>query len=218
MTGFLRRLATGTLHAESALHPDVGSVWTAPRTLEPIESFSEMSVSPRRDGNQSPPPTQPISDKSVEARVPPHRTVPPRAESKLIESLNFAPLIAPSQSITLPSSRASASVDQNEARTISDSSPAFEPAAPVLPRSEAAPPPLVSPRVATLQPTGKLVPTTFRGQSLEGQRAEEPDAIEIHIGRIEVLAAPPPPSQPSPRPAPKSLNLGEYLGRDRRVR
>jgi hypothetical protein len=49
--------------------------------------------------------------------------------------------------------------------------------------------------------------------------AEESDAIEIHIGRIEVLAAPPRPAQPAaPRPARKSLDLGEYLRGERRSR
>lgn len=45
------------------------------------------------------------------------------------------------------------------------------------------------------------------------------DEIEIHIGRIEVLAAPPRPAQPAAsKPARKSIDLVEYLRRDRRVR
>lgn len=40
------------------------------------------------------------------------------------------------------------------------------------------------------------------------------DEIQIHIGRIEVTAAPPPPVPPA-RPVRKSLNLDEYLKRGR---
>lgn len=42
----------------------------------------------------------------------------------------------------------------------------------------------------------------------------EPDAIEIHIGRIEVTAAPQAPSRPAPtKPARKTLTLDDYLKR-----
>jgi hypothetical protein len=48
---------------------------------------------------------------------------------------------------------------------------------------------------------------------------EEPDSVEIHIGRIEVLAAPSRPAQPAaPQSERKSLDLGEYLRRERRSR
>jgi hypothetical protein len=46
--------------------------------------------------------------------------------------------------------------------------------------------------------------------------AREPDEIQIHIGRIEVTAVPPPVSRPPARPARKSLSLDEYLKRGRR--
>jgi hypothetical protein len=41
----------------------------------------------------------------------------------------------------------------------------------------------------------------------------QPDEIQIHIGRIEVTAAPPAPTRPETKPANKSPNLGEYLKR-----
>ena len=41
----------------------------------------------------------------------------------------------------------------------------------------------------------------------------EPDEIEIHIGRIEVAAAPQAPSRSAPRPARKTLTLDDYLKR-----
>jgi hypothetical protein len=51
------------------------------------------------------------------------------------------------------------------------------------------------------------------------QPAREPDTIEIHIGRIEVLATQPQQVQrPPAQPARKSLDLGEYLRRGGRTR
>jgi hypothetical protein len=43
----------------------------------------------------------------------------------------------------------------------------------------------------------------------------EPDEIQINIGRIEVVAVPPPAARPAAAPARKSLNLEEYLKRRR---
>jgi hypothetical protein len=44
----------------------------------------------------------------------------------------------------------------------------------------------------------------------------QPDEIQIHIGRIEVTALPPPVSRLPAKPAPKSLSLDDYLKRGRR--
>jgi hypothetical protein len=42
----------------------------------------------------------------------------------------------------------------------------------------------------------------------------EPDEIQIHIGRIEVVAVPPPVAPPaSPKPRPGTPSLDEYLRR-----
>jgi hypothetical protein len=41
----------------------------------------------------------------------------------------------------------------------------------------------------------------------------EPDRVEIHIGRIEVVAVPPPSRSIESKPVPRSLSLSEYLKR-----
>lgn len=41
----------------------------------------------------------------------------------------------------------------------------------------------------------------------------EPDEIQIHIGRIEVVAVPPAPARAEAKPPHKSLNLDDYLKR-----
>ena len=64
--------------------------------------------------------------------------------------------------------------------------------------------PLVSPRPA-------LVPE--RHQSPSTPAVEAADEIQIHIGRIEVTAVPPPSPRAAAPTKPKSLDLGEYLKR-----
>jgi hypothetical protein len=73
-----------------------------------------------------------------------------------------------------------------------------------------------------LQPRGIVPASTLsreRTLPVTPSPASQPDEIEIHIGRIEVAAVLP---QPAPRPpAPpvrKTMDLGEYLERDRRSR
>ena len=54
-------------------------------------------------------------------------------------------------------------------------------------------------------------------QKLADHAAQQPDEIQIHIGRIEVTAVTSAPSRPVARTAPKPLTLDEYLKRsDRR--
>ena len=47
------------------------------------------------------------------------------------------------------------------------------------------------------------------------QAEREANDIQIHIGRIEVTAVPPPPARPAVQPVRKSLRLDEYLRRGR---
>jgi hypothetical protein len=52
----------------------------------------------------------------------------------------------------------------------------------------------------------------------EPQPRREPDEIQIHIGRIEVIAAAPAPRAAAAQGRPKATPLEEYLrGRDRRA-
>jgi hypothetical protein len=59
----------------------------------------------------------------------------------------------------------------------------------------------------------KIEKTDFAPRVAQPER--EADEIQIHIGRIEVTAVPPPPVRPPASPVRKSLRLDEYLRRGR---
>jgi hypothetical protein len=60
---------------------------------------------------------------------------------------------------------------------------------------------------------GKVRAANREAARQSGQPGREPDEISIHIGRIEVAAAPQPVVRPAPAPARRSVNLDEYLRR-----
>jgi hypothetical protein len=72
----------------------------------------------------------------------------------------------------------------------------------------------------TLRPSQTLVSTASQKEAFAASRIgvvseREPDEIQIHIGRIEVTAVPQTAPRPAVLPASKSINLDEYLKRER---
>jgi hypothetical protein len=218
MTGFLRRLASGVLHSERAIHPAVGSMWSAQRVAEAIESSGENLVPPTRHADDPAPwMIQPIRD-AMRGDAP-HRAEPPtESRRNVAETAGFKPLVPLSQPNA--ASRTPDFARDHEA---------FVPTGPGAPREPAHSQPALHAQSSFLpiatsripaapSPAGREAAPLSRPSQGAQPPASEHDAIEIHIGRIEVLAAPPPPAQPAPRPARKSLDLGEYLRRDGRTR
>jgi hypothetical protein len=219
MTRFLRRLAFGMLHPDRAIHPGIGSMWSAPRDMAPVESSGEILVSPHPEDSLSPALMQTDRDTMMRGTAPRRRTERP-SDPELNVPATFRPLVPLSPGDAFSAPRTLDPALHNEAFT--PKLPAAPPETaipqPVL-RSESSRLPIPSTRIATPHPIAGREPVPFMRQAQPAQLpTSEHDAIEIHIGRIEVLAAPPPPPQPAPRPARKSLDLGEYLRRERRTR
>jgi hypothetical protein len=229
MSGFLQRLASGVLHSRQAIHPAVGTIWSAagmtgPGIDEPLaagERFESSVDAPTSSATQpfSPQPTKPRieSDRSTHAS---ENTVHKEEERPaIVEAVAFQPLVASAQWMALstppPVAQANSNTQQSEAISPPHrqaSSPERTGAQPPH-RIETARPLLPAPSIPGPAPASARKTTS--AQSL----SEERDSIEIHIGRIEVLAAPPRPVQPAaPRPTRKSFDLGEYLRGERRSR
>jgi hypothetical protein len=217
----------------------------APGAAEPIEFSSEVLTPPppRRVDTPGPPGTQtpgqlhsiphaqpegsnPASDRAVDSRA----QLPAIARTVIAEGVPFQPLVVPPQrkgvSTLPPEQQANEATQPSEVNLhplIHASPPehsglkqqqSVETARSLVPAPRIPAPP----RSPGAQAPSFRSPSQRPAQSAQSLR-EEPDAIEIHIGRIEVLAAPPRPAQPAAtKPARKSLDLGEYLRRDRRPR
>jgi hypothetical protein len=246
MSGFLQRLASSVLHARSELHPSSGTIGSAARMTgpapiewpgsdEPVESPSEVRAPrPQRhdDAPASPPPPPP------RARTPPERKAAVSDETgsedadqpAIAEAVALQPLVArpPTAASTPPPGSPAAISRRSDAGTAPrDPATAPEPAdMPRLDRVGPTRPPAPAPRVparaaADAGKAPSFLPSSQRRARPAQSVAEAPDSIEIHIGRIEVLAAPSRPAQQPPAPPPperKSLDLREYLRREPRSR
>jgi hypothetical protein len=214
MSGYLQRIASGVLHSQRAIHPDVGSLWMPQRNAVPSEQFNETMapIVPRRStqpdaqqtrsalahmsNKQEPdPPLQDLSARRQDASIP--------VESRL--EPEHPPLVV--RDATMTQAREGQNADAAAPRAT------FTPLV-ATPSHESLPQPRTFTPASTpvrerLQRTVQLTPPA----------TPQPDEIEIHIGRIEVAAVLPQPAPRLPaRPVRKSLDLSEYLKRDRRSR
>ncbi|MGC2618806.1 MAG: hypothetical protein WA414_07160 [Acidobacteriaceae bacterium] len=242
MSGFLQRLASGVLHGQRAIHPVVGTVWSppgapggdpmeSPGTTEAIEASPEVrAASPVRPQEA----VAQISTKKSNQRQTEHgvslsdNVARRHAEQPSISEANdFAPLVAlsrPNVETGLPGgSQVVGHTEQNAtASTPGPQETAVEHAGVQQHRIESTRPLVAAPRIPVAARVGAakaaaVLPASQRRVQAAEPTVEKPDSIEIHIGRIEVLAAPPRPAKATaPAPARKSLDLGEYLRRERR--
>jgi hypothetical protein len=217
MRGYLQRMAASVLSRERAIHPVVGSLWAPQSGAAPIEQSGEMLVPGSRsvhdaeaDRGQNLPRTvlHPEQDSAESTRVasePAAHTDASHsnagAEMKLL--LPMANALASEQIHSLPI--------ENESGQPQSQRSTFTPLVPEFVQRPAA-------QNLAMQAPAPLHSAAQRSHPV-AQPAHEPDTIEIHIGRIEVLAAQPQPAQrPPARPAHKPLDLREYLGRGGRTR
>jgi hypothetical protein len=224
MSGHLQRIAANVLDSARALHPAVDSRWAMPSMGSATEADSETLASsvPYRT-------TTRVEDLTAvqeqQATAPPAVKSPasevaPLYESKAItvDAEKLQPLPATTNPdatfLSIAPAKNQATTSPKAAETKPAPRPTFAPLLPEAPREQKITTPALAITPAALLRNDK--PTRLQPVA---QSAREPDEIEIHIGRIEVTAAlPQPAARPAPRPARKSLDLGEYLKRDRRSR
>ncbi len=213
-------MALSVLKPGGAIHPVVGSIFSAPRAAGSFEPLGEVENVPTGDERE-------VLHESVSAvatsSAPESR---PRATAPAIEDESPASLIATPQSVAgfmlpiagragseNPGLAGSKVTDQNDRRAESSAS-GGETAAISAKRPYA---PLISAALAPSPPPPSLV---FPGRPEAGSSqpfASQPrasDDIEIHIGRIEVAAVHPAPARTAPaRPQRRAASLDEYLKR-----
>ncbi|MGA2249196.1 hypothetical protein [Terracidiphilus sp.] len=234
MSSYLHRMAANALSRERSIHPILGSLWAQQRSADSFEASGETLVPGTKqqraqNAKQTQTPIQPPSK--------PQFLVPPaRMESLHVEreprpaerGSEMMPQVRAEAAMSIHSSsetgqvhaisalsRAASQAESDSGLRMAQSEPQQRSFKPLVPVSlewasglqSVGAPEVPAPRVDSL-----------RRQTF-AQSAQEPDAIEIHIGRIEVLAAQPQPVQrPPAQPVRKSLDLGEYLRRGGRTR
>jgi hypothetical protein len=242
MSGFLQRLASSVLDAQRAIHPVVGNIWSAGEVTEPdvreplaaAEPFESSVPLPRRADAPAPAVTQPSTQQAAAPQIQPERSTPvsesavhhDAQEPAIVEGVAFQPLVAsPQHSEAIPppphpvtSPEHTGPLPPQPVTSPKHTAPRpphrIEIARPLMPV-----PPIPVPAPAGARKAPALQPLSQRQAQPAASLPREPDSIEIHIGRIEVLAAAPRPAQPAaPRPTRKSLDLGEYLRGERRSR
>jgi hypothetical protein len=230
MSGPLHRIASGVLHPARNLHPALGSVWTPPHTADapetpgevlehtvprPVASHTEQ-LTPILARSQRPPVALQSEAHATPALLLPETAPINRNTSALSSGPSAAshrvdpPAAISGSRVIPPAADTETTADPNADDTEVDSRSAF---VPLLPEQRfVAPARALTPAL----PVARERPT--HAQPI-AQAAHQPDEIEIHIGRIEVTAPPASPAaRPAPHPARKSLDLGEYLKRERRSR
>lgn len=217
MSGYLRRLIANAKRLNGSVHPEVGSIYSSTRAEEPLAiSDNEEIVSGRR---------------------------PERLEMRVQERQPF--LLAKDLVASPASSSADMRFSRREEETPASGGPRFfrqgsreerpfqvadefekqAPAAPLRNKADAYEPLVEGTEItvskhasvsSNLSLTANPPKTEAKNVSERSREAErQPDEIQIHIGRIEVTAAPPPVSRPHSRPTRKTLSLDDYLKRGR---
>jgi hypothetical protein len=217
VSGFLQRLAAAAISPDRSIHPVVGSVFSPPGRpmgAAPIlESSSTHVITPG--------PAATASAAVAGASTPQSPKSPP------IESLAGAAAPAPRDREPIPAAgEAPAPRDAGElihrpSQHRLTETPAVESRDPPAVRD----PPLLLPRISEAAADARRPATERRAASPpavgrspariapRADARKESDEIEIHIGRIEVTAMPPPATPRAVKAPRKSLNLDEYLGR-----
>ncbi|HEX4004736.1 MAG TPA: hypothetical protein VHX60_01045 [Acidobacteriaceae bacterium] len=237
MSGYLQRLASAATHPARAIHPVVRSVFAPPVRQPAMDSPEEFSVeawtrepADRASHGETHFEAPLVKAPSELEHIAPHMQTGSRSATPIDP-------VAPAQSRRAPSrtaepagpeARSGGDADRDQTQSSEPrrmSSPEsssdaddFHPLVRVAPPVwQSTPESPLSREVRDLRNAaasqGNRNPGNPR-QTATAPAQREPDEIQIHIGRIEVTAVPPPAAQrPTPRDQHKSVSLDDYLRR-----
>jgi hypothetical protein len=224
MSGYLQRLLNSTAGRPDAIHPRTGSIFSPP--------YDASSPLQRAEESQSVTAAQPRVEQQTQAADAGH------AESRhhITREFSYEPLLpaaeAPSHGAALPMQPASRAVvsdggEPTAARVLKPGQPprghdiaVAETSIAVQPARDAentVRPLMVASRAGDAV-AHAAEPQRISNEPHTDRTDRQADDIQIHIGRIEVVAISPPPPR-VPKAPDRSLSLDEYLSRrDRRPR
>lgn len=240
MSGYLQRLVSTAMDTDSSVHPLVKPVFSSPASLDqPALSVQGKTL---RLGSSSRPEHgieseiyPEFTDASTEASTPVHRLRQGEDQPNFGEvqinniaqevpqpAMNFRPLLTPdgapptplaatrsAEPALLAAQPATKRAQREQSRVAATNVPVYVPllnTRPSLARSES-----IENETPT-HPVARISQQKLRQWSAPAA-TDPPDEIQIHIGRIEVTAVPPPAAAPTPKRAANSPSLQEYLKR-----
>jgi hypothetical protein len=214
MSGYLQRLARSVMQPSERVHPMVGSVFSIPANQVEAEAGTPSLELGERSQEREP------RERAQEQNVEISRPAPLIPHSELLRPVQRVQ--APNEATSNPSRPVKAHEHSSEA-------PEREPVgaaslarkeegsqqnvyAPLMPVSEVRSEPKIIPQIAP-NPAASSRRDTGKVEAVRGGKREADD-IQIHIGRIEVLAIPPAPPVARPAKSPhKASSLDDYLKR-----
>jgi hypothetical protein len=226
MRGFLHRIAAGVVRPQPKLHPFVESIYPAVRA----QSVAEPSIS--HDAFSTVAPVEQIAAHNPHSEVQREETrssIPPVSQRVLLSRQEVEAQVTPTQSTrqidgadsgSLPSPKQLpvAASHELQSEAVSHAIQEFVPI--ILDRvsttalSDSDKPAKVFTQGEVQAASGRVNGRRQAGQiSIAPSAQQQADDIQIHIGRIEVVAIPQPAPRPAPAPTRKGLSLDEYLSR-----
>jgi hypothetical protein len=208
MRGYLQRLAASVRPQASGIRPAVTPFYARGSAGDAAEEPKLEEVSLVVAARQEPQaPRQPdaqakeYSPSSLAVRAPPDYEAAAPVERLVTQELPAAP--EPRRNRVSETSAAEVVETQRQNSPVRETVAAERRAAPPAPAL------LVESHVARREDAASRAEPTRRREG-EGRAASRPDEIHINIGRVEVIAAPPPAPRAAP-PASKAVGLEDYL-------
>jgi hypothetical protein len=230
MSGYLQRLVDSAAGRARAVHPRTGSIFS-PRVEErhaPLQNWEETEQAATPHPTRDPQAAQPELPAVHSPANLASRSVPPEFEHTPLLPAPVSPTpraSAPSLLAAVPGSSAPADAPLDARTPETASEPARHPFAadtdehrdatsPAAARSADAFRPLLTPPRAFAADISAVEPRE-RPRPRQATHAAQPhDDIQIHIGRIDVVAVPPSAQAPrAPKAADSGLSLDAYLNR-----
>jgi hypothetical protein len=242
MNGYLQRMTLSAMNPGGSIHPVVGSVFSAAKYDRTPDTFPGDEEISSPDHPESPTIRSPEAAQVLQAtEAPPGLSVSPilplqtpiGSPEQARQHQDPKPLSQEQSSLRRPATKfQEQEADKSESLSVRVDHEAellVEPLEPQRQRRnhgvdiKGVYSPLVPEAVGGTASPGNFcaLPNTVASATGKNQRdvsrqkpsAQEPDEIQIHIGRIEVTAVPPAPARPEAKPAARSVSLAEYLKR-----
>lgn len=223
MSGYLQRLVNAAAGGGDAVHPRTGSIFSPRGEETPAPGHGSQD----HEHDAVPPPyaqlraasphAEPAQPANVVARgSTPTPLFPTASEATAAQSIEPAPSLVRAASPHDLETVVHADERAREPRRVGSDRPSdVRGVAPIARDAAEASPVWVTPdRVPEPRPRS-AGPTRLRAErhvDQRGQRERQPDDIQIHIGRIEVIALPPPAPRAAKAPD-RSVSLEAYLNR-----